>query len=94
MNKALAVALIAYEDHPEEDFFTAVTDEVIDGQSRWMTQYSQVWKDKRNNDFWEITWERGSTEYQDDASSLEDSIETARVYPKQITTTVYERTAA
>lgn len=91
MDKALALALMEYEDHPEEDFFEAVTEEEYTGKSRWSLFYRQIWRDIRNNTFWAIDFERGATEQQ--YVELEDSIEVSRVYPKTkvVTTTVYER---
>jgi hypothetical protein len=80
--------LSIYED--EEDFFddedfTEVTREKIEDQRRWSTMFSQVFKYK-DGTFWEASWERGSTEYQE--TDLELSV--VQVEPVQVTVTKYK----
>lgn len=66
MDEALAVALIGWTHHPEADHFVMVTLENVIAETRWHTFYEEIWKDKRNNDFWRLTWSRGKTEWQDE----------------------------
>lgn len=42
-----------------------MTGEVIEGQSRWMTFYSQVFKNLKTGHYYKLEWESGSTEQQD-----------------------------
>ena len=52
------------EDFFDDENFEEVTAREIEDQGRWSTFYSQVFKDKDGN-FWQASWERGSTEYQE-----------------------------
>jgi hypothetical protein len=68
MNEELAKALIQEECHPDTDNYIAVTAETTSGQRRWVTEYEQVFqdkRDKRDGTYWNISWDRGSTEYQE-----------------------------
>ncbi|KAB2661444.1 hypothetical protein F9K91_24920 [Brucella tritici] len=78
--------LIVCEDHEDSEFFEAVTEDEITGDSRWSKFYRQVWKDTRDGTFWEITWSRGATEYQD--QGMED-VEVREVKPVEKTVIVY-----
>lgn len=80
--------LILCEDAEDQEFFEEVTDAEITGDSRWSKSYEQVFKDTRDGKFWEITWSRGATEYQD--SGVED-VEVAQVWPVEVTVTNYVR---
>jgi len=74
---------IVYGDHPD---FEEVTQSTIVDQSRWSTQYSQVFQYKEGT-FWEANWSRGSTEYQDDG--VEDLV-LLQVEPVEVTVTQYK----
>jgi hypothetical protein len=86
MNQELAESILKWEDHPEDEFIEEVTQEVIEDQRRWSTQYSQVFKDIRDNTFWEIWWSRGSTEMQDEGP---EDIGFQQVEPVEVTVTKY-----
>jgi hypothetical protein len=86
MNQEIAEAILNWEDHHESDFFIEIGEEEITGKSRWSTFYSQVYKDKRDNSFWELSWSRGSTEQQD--NGVED-ISFQRMMPKEVTFVQY-----
>lgn len=89
MKLSTALAIISYDDDPanEKNFFEKAAEKTIDEQSRWSTFFSQVYKDTRDETFWEIYWSRGSTEYQDE--DIKDNLGVTQVYPKEVTTTVY-----
>ena len=70
----------------ESDDFNSVTDEEITGQSRWSTFYYQVFKYK-DGTFWGATWNRGSTEQQD--NGIED-LKVFQVEPEQVLITKYK----
>ena len=80
-----------YADLEEEvfcgDSFTEVTKETIYETSRWRNYYRQVFKYDLDGTFWEASWARGSTEYQDEG--IED-FSLVQVEPKEVTTTIYE----
>lgn len=78
--------LILKEDCDEQEFYEEVTSSEITGDSRWSKFYEQVFKDTRDGTFWEISWSRGATEYQD--NGVED-VSVQQVWPHQVTTTVY-----
>lgn len=69
-----------------DDFETMFPEHVID-TSRWSTFYEMVTKHKASGTFWQISWEVGSTEYQD----VDFDPSFVQVYPHQITTTVYKK---
>jgi hypothetical protein len=54
-----------FEDIKYGSDYIAVTSESIDDQSRWTTSYSQVFQNKLDETFWEVSWDRPSTEYQE-----------------------------
>lgn len=89
MGKYVEFDLSVYSDPVEDIFwgddFEEVEPEEITGQSRWSTYYSQVLKYK-DGTFWLATWNRGSTEMQDDG--VEDLM-LIQVEPKEVTTTIY-----
>ncbi|QOV06107.1 hypothetical protein CPT_Pasto_033 [Rhizobium phage Pasto] len=78
--------LVICEDCDDMEFYEAVTAENITGDSRWSKFYEQVFKDTRTGDFWEISWSRGATEYQD--QGVED-VEVRQVWPKVVQRTIY-----
>jgi len=83
--------LSIYEDPVEEVFwneeeFSCVGAEEIDGRGRWSTSFSQVLKYK-DGTFWRARWQRGSTEYQDEG--VED-LTLVQVEPYQVTETRYK----
>ena len=79
------VSEICYE---VPDGYIVVSGEEITDQSRWSTYFRKVIKNVSSNQYWEITWSRGSTEQQDFGS---EDIEITQVYPKEKTITVFER---
>lgn len=87
MNAEFARLLLG-EDTEDAQFFEEVTTAEITGDSRWSKFYEQVFKDTRDGTFWEITWSRGATEYQD--NGIED-VEVAQVWPVEVTVTRYVR---
>lgn len=89
MNKHLAIALLFWEDHDDEKYFEAVTEEDIVDQSRWNTHYEQVWKDRRDGSLWEFSWSRGSTEQQDFIEDAKDSVTFREVKEVQKVITAY-----
>jgi hypothetical protein len=86
MNQEIAEAILNWEDHEEIDFFEEVTGQEITSHSRWSTVFSQVYKDKRDESFWAISWTRGSTELQDEGV---ENIEIQRMMPKEVTVIKY-----
>lgn len=86
MNQEIAEAILNWEDHEEAEFFKEVGEEEITGKSRWSTFYSQVYKDERDESFWELSWSRGSTEQQDDGP---ENIGFQRVMPQEVTVIRY-----
>ncbi len=81
-------ALILGEEADDQEFFEEVTSAEITGDSRWSKFYEQVFKDKRDETYWEITWSRGATEYQDNGA---EDVEVAQVWPVEVTVTRYVR---
>lgn len=57
-------------------------------QSRWTTFYSVVLKHVPTETFWNVTYQRGSTEYQE----CDADYEMVRVYPHSVMKTVYKTT--
>jgi hypothetical protein len=86
MNQEIAEAILNWEDHEEVEFFEEITEEEITNKSRWSTSYSRVYKDNRNESFWELSWTRGSTELQDNGT---EDIEIQRVMPQEVTVIKY-----
>lgn len=78
--------LILGEDCDDIEFFEEVTSAEITGDSRWSKFYEQVFKDTRDGTFWEISWSRGATEYQD--NGIED-VTVQEVVPKEVARTIY-----
>ncbi|TCV62319.1 hypothetical protein [Neorhizobium sp. S3-V5DH] len=78
--------LILCEDCDEQEFFEEVTSAEIVGDSRWMKHYEQVFKDTRDGTYWEISWSRGATEYQDEGPEM---VEARQVWPKVVQRTIY-----
>lgn len=76
----------AYLGWEEPEHLEGVVSEEIVGQSRWNTQYEEVIKDLRDGSFWMITWDRGSTEYQDNGP---ENIGFCQVWPHEVTRTEY-----
>jgi hypothetical protein len=81
--------LIIGEDHEEQEFFESVQGPDITGDSRWSKFYEQVFKDTRDGAFWEISWDRGATEYQDEGP---ENVTVQQVWPRQVTRTIYATT--
>ena len=87
MNQELAEAIICHEDHPELNNYEEVKGKTLEDNSRWSLWYSSVYKNKTDNTFWEIYWQRDATEYQN--QGVED-ITFLQVIPKEVTTIIYE----
>lgn len=81
----LEIAMDCLHDETE-DYTNATESEIVD-KGRWNTFYQQVFEKKEDGTFWEISWSRGSTEYQDDGP---EDIRFRRVFPRYKTITVYE----
>jgi len=78
--------LILDEEHEEQEFFKEITSAEITGDSRWSKFYEQVWQDTRDGTFWEISWSRGATEYQDNGT---EDVSVQQVWPREVTRTIY-----
>lgn len=74
------------EDVFDGDDFEEVTSESIYDQTRWSTSYEQVFKYK-DGTFWNASWSRGSTEYQDEGV---ENLTLVQVEPVQVTVTQYK----
>lgn len=68
--------------------YEEVTSEQVTDTSRWHTMYEQVFKKTSDGTFWEMSWSRGSTEYQDDGP---EDVEIYEVEPKEVTVVQYFR---
>lgn len=73
------------EDFFDDEDFEEVTKQKIEGQGRWTTTFSQVFKHK-DGTFWEACWHQGSTEYQE--TDLDLSV--IQVEPIEVTVTTYK----
>ncbi|TCR92600.1 hypothetical protein [Rhizobium sp. BK376] len=73
-------------DDLEGDHYENVQPAEITGDSRWSKFYEAVYRDKRDGTFWEISWSRGATEYQD--QGVED-VAIQQVWPREVTRTIY-----
>lgn len=71
--------LILSEDH--EDYEPETSEEIL-FQSRWSTHFSQVFHRVSDHTYWELSWSRGSTEYQDEGA---ENIEFSEVVPQEYT---------
>lgn len=83
--------LILAEDAEDQESYEEVTNAKITGDSRWSKFYEQVFKDTRDGTFWEISWSRGATEYQDEGA---EDVTVQQVWPHQVTKTVYRNKPA
>lgn len=64
--------------------FDVVYEEIRE-QNRWSTYYTGVFRDPETEKYYEIDWERGSTEYQDpDIWGGEDEILATEVEYKEV----------
>ncbi len=73
---------VLWEDHED---FKGVTEKNIYDQSRWDTFYERVFKYLPDGTFWKISWQEGSTEYQE--TDFDPHV--VQVYPKAVETTIY-----
>lgn len=76
---------ILWGDHED---FEAVTDTVIEDQSRWSVYKSCVFKQKSTGKFFEAYWGEGATEMQD---GQDEDWSFTEVEPKEVTTIVYSQ---
>jgi hypothetical protein len=74
-----------FEEITEGDDYKPVTRSKIEDQRRWATMYSQVFQNTKDDTYWELTWQQGSTEQQE--CDLEAT--KVKVVPKQVTKTIY-----
>lgn len=75
----------------DDDDFIVVpgTDEIVD-QRRWTTSFEIVVQEKSSGKYYQVYYERGSTEYQEtDLFGGDDPVTVVEVEPKQVTTTKY-----
>ena len=87
MNQKIAEDLLYEEEFAGEENYLEVVEREYEGQSRWHTSYSKVYKHKPTDTFWKILWSTGSTEQQ--YNGLED-IDFKQVKPVTHTIVVYE----
>lgn len=78
--------LVLGEDADDQEFYEEITSAEITGDSRWSKFYEQVWKDTRDGTFWEISWSRGATEYQDEGA---ENVEVRQVWPQVVQRVIY-----
>jgi hypothetical protein len=86
MNQQIAESLIGFEHFDGEESFVEVKEAEIYETSRWRSFYVAVYRDLRDETFWEIIWSKGSTELQ--GEDCED-ISFRQVEPKLVTVTKY-----
>jgi hypothetical protein len=86
MNQEIAEALVKWQDEAGAEFFEEVTSEKIVDKTRWSTYYIQVYRDTRDDTYWEIGWHRGSTEMQDEGP---EDVTFLHVVPTQVLVTNY-----
>lgn len=77
-----------YEEITEGDDYEEVTSQTIIDRSRWSTFYEQVFKKISDGTYWELSWSRGSTEYQDDGP---EDVSICEVVPQEVTVISYVR---
>ena len=82
MNQEIAEALVNWAHAPDVDFFEEVTCEKIVDKTRWNTYYIQVYRDTRDDTYWEIGWDRLQDEGLGDVTFLQ-------VVPTQVLVTNY-----
>lgn len=71
---------IVNEDHENWQLIS----ETIEGQSRWSTHYSGIFKHIPTNKHYEVSYSRGSTEQQDQDLFYEDNIDFFEVEEKEV----------
>lgn len=72
----------------DDENFEAVTDEEMEEGGRWNNYFSCVFKYIPNGKFYDISWSRGATEYQDEGP---EDFSICEVVPKEVVKTVYEQ---
>lgn len=89
MNEQLALALI-YEDYTvEAALWEPVTEDEMYDQDRWTTSFSRVYRKKGTDEYYNIWWTEGSTEYQDVELEWNFNYGAYRVYPYTKVITAY-----
>ncbi|MGV1762812.1 hypothetical protein [Rhizobium rhizogenes] len=78
--------LLICDDFEDAAHFDEVQPAEITGDSRWSKFYEAVYKDKRDGTFWEISWSRGATEYQDEGP---EDVTVQQVWPREVSRTIY-----
>ena len=81
---------LVYEDHDPEEF--ELIEKKMIGQRRWTTEYSMIFKDIKNEKFYEVEYESGSTENCDTRpfDYGPDMVECQEVVPVEETVIVYK----
>lgn len=80
---------IVWQNH--EDFEDVKDTEEIIGQSRWTTSFSKVVKQLSTGKFFEICWDKGSTEVQDGQEMFyENEVELPEVHQVEKVIMVWE----
>lgn len=79
--------LILQEEAEDQEFYEEVTSAEITGARRWSKFYEQVFRDTRDGTFWEISWSRGATEYQDEGA---EGVSVQQVWPHSVMVTQYK----
>ena len=87
MNTEEAEYLINWEEFENQDFYIEIIEGEILDKSRWAIRYRNVYKDIRDNTFWQICYDRGATEYQD---GTDLNINVKQVFPEETVITVYK----
>lgn len=79
-----------WEEYFEGEDYAEVEPETITYQGRWSTCKEKIIKDTKDNKFYRLSWEDGSTEYQE--MPWEDTYHTIeRVEPYITTVTKYRK---
>jgi hypothetical protein len=86
MDIETAKAILNFE-YPDDDY-VEISIPNITHQSRWYPLYLQNYYNKADNTYWELTWSRGSTDYQDDVS---ENIEVFKVERREVPAYIYVR---
>jgi hypothetical protein len=100
MNIGLAYTILDFADIVDEDefinnnyetvaeFFERQGKRTITSQGRWDTHYREIYRDTRDNKFYEFTYSIGSTEYQNNGI---ENLCFFEVEPVEVTTIEYTR---
>jgi hypothetical protein len=70
----------------ENEDFVAITDEEMSEGGRWNNSYDQTFEQKSTGKFFNISWTRGATEYQDEGP---ENLRMMEVFKQQVLVTQY-----